>query len=471
MLKRQESSNGQITSPATPASVTGFYLNVVSTTSSGLSTTTSLLSNAPLRDCPTNSPVSTVEQCFYLTPGVPVPTELVTNTKLTYQSGIGLSSVVVVEILPLISTSTTSAAPSSTAAPSTATTVSPGNSIIDTPAKSTDASSKGRTLQAVSNGAIAGVAVGCFIVGALVGALVCCFLFKKRLQRNRYAARSTYLTGPEPPYDGEKGTPMVSIASVGGLDFLPQQADDAEVQRKLSTVIDQIDQHVENFYSNREIRLDAALEDDLFDFETPGLAQPLAVCFTNTTHPTILIKHCLAFLIFNLTLAPGEGTQPLLPAELASTIAAVYNKTLSPSTSKDIVAAFSSWKALTKYLRPDLMRDPSASRSANENTARIASQFTNVFSPWSNTQYSEEHRIRHLTELINHSIQAAIWLFGQPDAFRFDWSTPSQELRQSMAGRTTNTVVTVPAVFKVTHDGARLGGAGQSVLKSVVQRF
>lgn len=280
---------------------------------------------------------------------------------------------------------------------------------------------------------------------------------------------------------------MVSIASVGGLDFLPQQADDAEVQRKLSTVIDQIDQHVENFYSNREIRLDAALEDDLFDFETPGLAQPLAVCFTNTTHPTILIKHCLAFLIFNLTLAPGEGTQPLLPAELASTIAAVYNKTLSPSTSKgkhtclsrprllmtgsDIVAAFSSWKALTKYLRPDLMRDPSASRSANENTARIASQFTNVFSPWSNTQYSEEHRIRHLTELINHSIQAAIWLFGQPDAFRFDWSTPSQELRQSMAGRTTNTVVTVPAVFKVTHDGARLGGAGQSVLKSVVQRF
>jgi len=136
-----------------------------------------------------------------------------------------------------------------------------------------------------------------------------------------------------------------------------------------------------------------------------------------------------------------------------------------------MVAAFSSWKALTRYLRSDLTRDSTASRSTTDNTARIASHFTQVFSPWSNTQYSDEHRNRHLTELINHSVQTAIWLFGQPDAFRFDWATPAQDTRQSTAGRNANSVVMVPAVFKMTHNGARLGGGGQSVLKSVAQRF
>ncbi|KAK5077492.1 hypothetical protein LTR70_009696 [Exophiala xenobiotica] len=365
------------------------------------------------------------------------------------------------------------ASPAAPSTPSTALSTTSDSSAVASAAQAgaSTATPSGTASNSKNSGKIAGAAVGCFITGALVVALVSFFLFKKRSQRNRYAARSTYLPGPEPRYGGEKGTPMVSVAPVGNLDFLPQQADDAEVQRKLSTVIDQIDQHVENFYSNRNIRLNANLEDELSRFETSELAQPLAACFEHTTNPTALIKHCLAFHIFNLTLAPGEGTQPLLPAELAGTIAAVYNKSLSPSTSNDLVAAFSSWKALTRYLRPDLTRDPTASRSTIDNTARIASHFTQVFSPWSSTQYSDEHRNRHLTELINHSVQTAIWLFGQPDAFRFDWATPAQDVRQSTAGRNANSVVIVPAVFKMTHNGARLGGGGQTVLKSVAQRF
>ena len=129
---------------------------------------------------------------------------------------------------------------------------------------------------------------------------------------------------------------MVQVAAVGGLDFLPQQAGDAEVAAKLSTVIDQVDQHVENFYANNNVPLSASIEAELSRFETSQLPQPLAACFEVTGNPTALIKHCLAFHIFNLTIAPGEGTQPLLPPELSSMVAAVYNRSLSPSTSKGI---------------------------------------------------------------------------------------------------------------------------------------
>lgn len=183
-------------------------------------------------------------------------------------------------------------------------------------------------------GAIAGAAVGCFVAGALIAALISFFIFKKRAKRNRNAARGAYVPGSEPRYGGEKGTPMISVAAMGGLDFLPQQAADAEVRTKLSTVIDQIDQHVENFYNNRSIPLDANLESELSRFETSQLAQPLAACFENATNPMLLIKHCLAFHIFNLTVAPGEGTQPLLPQDLAGTVAAIYNRTVSHSASK-----------------------------------------------------------------------------------------------------------------------------------------
>lgn len=125
------------------------------------------------------------------------------------------------------------------------------------------------------------------------------------------------------------------------------------------------------------------------------------------------------------------------------------------------------WKALTKYLRPDLGREPAASRSTANDASRIAAHFTNVFSAWSDPQYPEEQRSRHLTELINHAVQTAVWLFGQPDTFRFDWNMPAHEARHNQG----NTVVVVPAVFKASHDGVKLSGRGQNVVSPIVNRF
>lgn len=127
---------------------------------------------------------------------------------------------------------------------------------------------------------------------------------------------------------------MMSISSVGSFEFLPQQADDMEVQRRLSTILDQVDQHVENFYSKSIVPLNSQLEADLMRFETSQLSKPLAACFAHASDPTVLIKHCLTFHIFNLTVAPGTGTQPLLPPDIAGMVAAVYNKSLSPTSSK-----------------------------------------------------------------------------------------------------------------------------------------
>lgn len=68
-------------------------------------------------------------------------------------------------------------------------------------------------------------------------------------------------------------------------------------------------------------------------------------------------------------------------------------------------------------------------------------------------------------------MQTAVWLFGQPDTFKFDWTTPAQDTRRGAVGRNLRNVVIVPAVSKVTHNGAKLGGNGQNVLSPVIKAF
>jgi len=347
---------------------------------------------------------------------------------------------------------------------------------------------------------VAGAAIGCFIAGLLVAATAVFFLMRKRSNNRRYASPANYTPAAAHPYGGEKGTPLVAIdplpTNASGLDFLPQQADDAEVRRKLSTVIDQIDQHVENFYANRPVSLTAAMEGELSRFETSQLSQPLAACFDQATQPTVLIKHCLAFHIFNLTMAPGEGTAPILPPELASMVAMVYHKSLAPNTSKgipsalllkcrkltnnttDTITAFTLWKQLTSYLRPDLLRDPATLHASTNDATNIANQFTAVFTPWRNDAYSDDQRSRHLTELLEHAIHTAIWLFGQPDSYRFDWNVPTIDTavgrNVSVGGRgraAAEKVAVAPGVSKLTHGGVRLLGQGQQLLGVVVKRI
>lgn len=115
---------------------------------------------------------------------------------------------------------------------------------------------------------------------------------------------------------------------------MPQQVEDAEVKRRILNLTDQIDQHVENFYHNRKIKTDRSVEERIARYETQQMPNSLTACFELATHPLALIKHCLAFHIFSQTIAPGEDTELILPAEIAGMVSAMYQRCLSPNTSR-----------------------------------------------------------------------------------------------------------------------------------------
>ncbi|KAK4936319.1 hypothetical protein LTR66_015355 [Elasticomyces elasticus] len=313
-------------------------------------------------------------------------------------------------------------------------------------------------------------------------------MFKRRSSKStRYAAPANYSRAPTDTSSGGYGSEKAAAATVAGvgagaagasaiagLDFLPQQADDHEVSQKLSTVLDQIGLHVENFYADAPVPLNAALESELSRFETSQLPQPLAACFERAQHPTVLIKHCLAFHIVNLTLAPGKDVNPILPPELSGVVGGAYLRTLQQNATKEQISAFSTWKRLTAYLVPSLgtvgtnRAQPS---STLDISSRLASHFSTTFAPWRNEQYTDDHRTRHLTELIEHASQTAVFLFGQPDAYRFSWASPSRRGGESATGRSDERVVIVPTVSKATHAGQSLGVRGQEVVTSVTKRM
>lgn len=292
--------------------------NSIATPSAVAST---IYGSAPL-GCPTG--LTTASQCYYDASGSAIAVHPTTVTTTTSVAGASASPVVFVSYVPFAALDSTNVSQTSSSA-----STSRGSSASNT-ATTRPAASSG-----ISTAALAGAAVGCLILGALIAGLIAFFILKKRSRsRDRYVSRDTYVPTASPAYGGEKGTPMVSIASVPNMDFLPQQADDAEVKRKLSTVLDQIDQHVENFYGNRAASMSPNWEAEISRFETNELSLPLAACFQNSNVPMTLIKHCLAYHVFNLTMSPGEHGTPLLPPEMAGMVAAMYHKSLSTAATK-----------------------------------------------------------------------------------------------------------------------------------------
>lgn len=137
----------------------------------------------------------------------------------------------------------------------------------------------------------------------------------------------------------------------------------------------------------------------------------------------------------------------------------------------DTITAFSLWKNVTGYLRPDLANAATTMRATSDVATRFARQFSRAFSSWSNPQYTEDHRVDHLAGLIDHAIDTGTWLFLQPDSYRFNWNTLAYNGRNSSTNMMMRETVVVPGIFKMTHGGALLKGQGQSIVQPVVRPF
>ncbi|KAJ9485233.1 hypothetical protein VN97_g8124 [Penicillium thymicola] len=126
----------------------------------------------------------------------------------------------------------------------------------------------------------------------------------------------------------------------------------------------------------------------------------------------------LARLVDSLVRAiqPGATENSLLPPSYAQISKQQGSEMANAATDR---AEFA-WRMLTSFLYASDNHSPTLPR---DNIMTFAEEFTKAFEPYSNSQFAEDDRLRHLATISKSAADLGIWLFSQPCSFKFQWIT------------------------------------------------
>ena len=132
-------------------------------------------------------------------------------------------------------------------------------------------------------------------------------------------------------------------------------------------------------------------------------------------------------------------------------------------------SAYTRLKQLAASYRTSPQSMPSTASLARD----PAAHFSHVFSLWADPQYDEARRTQHLTEVLDQAIKFSVWLLSQPETFelRWDGSAAAADKETTGVGVGEHSLVTVPALVKVSRDGGRrLSWNEEKVLNKAIYR-
>ena len=175
------------------------------------------------------------------------------------------------------------------------------------------------------NGTVAGIVVGVAVGLALISSLIT-FLIMHRKQSSRGKRLSknppdqmsleSVSTRRNRGASKTKETSQIDPAQHHPAmyeNFLPRSADDRDVKTRASTLLDQIDFHVENFYKSRRASRDSLKEASVQIFDSGLLPKPLFSVLLESKNVVPILKHTLAFVITDAISATAHARWSLLP--------------------------------------------------------------------------------------------------------------------------------------------------------------
>jgi hypothetical protein len=175
----------------------------------------------------------------------------------------------------------------------------------------------------VSGGAVAGVAIGCLIAGAVIALIAGFFLYRRQSRRHPAAYHQSHL-----PYDSEtkSGAAVTSTAvPAAGRNtdsLLPQPVEDAAITKELSKIRDNIKNHVQTYYQFQPV------SGGIVNSELAALATATGLDTTVITAmlvtPSMRGDIMRLFIAWSVLSRCEEGRQPtLLPLELVAMLEAL----------------------------------------------------------------------------------------------------------------------------------------------------
>jgi len=329
----------------------------------------------------------------------------------------------------------------------------------------------------LSAGAVTGIAIGTFIIGAAIAFAAAFFLFRQRNKhKNANVSTKNYpsyadsapdlgmmqhkgvgsLGGRHSPYVQVSQTPMpatptaalsppmitpAAMANESCKDvtsFLPPAADDDEVWNGVSHLFSMMHEHIEKFYRDVHACITPSMEPSIakFGIKDVDMAELLQEC----SSPTAALKHALVAYVLGITGPKQKGAKEgtLFPEELAHvangadvgsgkppSLPLDPRKALSshPILDPAFIAATSLYRRVSVYLYSTITGYPNRRKSwmAQSETREAAEHFSLTFFPWANPTSSDQDRDEDLARIITDTLTVRIWLFGQLDTYEFEW--------------------------------------------------
>lgn len=259
----------------------------------------------------------------------------VTTTKVT--STFPNGSVTIKVKTTLATTQTGAIRPSSTSTSALGTSSTSGSVNSSSTTSSSPAGSQSKRPASTSTskgssdtGAIVGAAVGCLIGGALLAFLAAWFFFKRRNKRDQLNRQSSSYRGRDHRSPARKPVPTVAAAGIHEKSsstsgdsgsswqaYLPQSVDDQTIRRDIKTLFDQIDLHVDNYYTKANVRIDSGTSRALSEYNDENLPDTIEALMANPQTSLPTIKHCIARMLVT-RMSPGNDRASLLPEYLAA---------------------------------------------------------------------------------------------------------------------------------------------------------
>jgi hypothetical protein len=356
----------------------------------------------------------------------------------------------------------------STSVPTPTPSLAPFGTVVD--------ASDGDKTKGLSAGAVTGVAIGTFIIGAALAFVAAFFLFKQRNKhKNANISTKEYpiyadsapdlgmmqhksvgsLGGRHSPYVQVSQTPMpaspapappppkpapVPVPDESTKDvtsFLPPAADDDEVWNGVSHLFSMMHEHVEKFYRDVHASITPSMEPDIAKFGAKGV--DMAELLQECSSPTAALKHALVAYVLGITgpKQKDDDGMTLFPEELAHvgngtdlgsgechpSLSIQEDLHLTPHTDPDFIAATSLHRRVSVYLYSTMTGYPNRRNSwmAQSSTREAAEHFSLTFFPWANPASSDQDKDEDLAGIITDTLTVRIWLFGQLDTYEFRW--------------------------------------------------
>jgi hypothetical protein len=243
-------------------------------------------------------------------------------TSSTASSSIGVATTST-STIPSVSTPTTMPAqyqPPPVSNPGSLLTSGSSNSV----GMSTQTSSPNGESTGLSNGAAAGVGIGCAFVGALLASLIAFFIFHRKMGHRFYSEDQLATDGVGYIHQDKNATSTTVTPVKGGVvsnidRLLPQPAEDDEIIGGLSKIRDGIKNHVQNYYHNSPVSSKMIDESNLLELSkaTKLSTHEILTLLLNPATRILTIRLLLAEMILSRCVGGSDGQSSFLPSEVS----------------------------------------------------------------------------------------------------------------------------------------------------------